>query len=312
MTPLASVVIPVHDDAAGLRATLEALARQTMPAGAFEVIVVDDHSGDDPAAVAALFPFARVVRNTGAAGSYSARNLGIEQSHGAIIAFTDADCVPDPGWLTAGVRALEANPGAVLAGAIRMPLGPHPTLAAMVDVIHHLDQRRCVETEGYAVTANVMTTREVIEDTGGFDATLRSSGDREFTQRAQRLGHPLVYDSDVSIVHPPRTTARAIVTKSVRVGRGSSALRASLPPTERGRPIYLRRGVVRPRHRPEGLRRLRENGAHPTPLRWKVVGLAQLVLLQFPQVGAAAAADLRLAWRRGLAATRAARARRTV
>ncbi|MBO9531411.1 MAG: glycosyltransferase [Solirubrobacteraceae bacterium] len=291
-SPSVSVIIPAHNDGDGLRATLEALAAVQVPDGGMEVIVADDRSTDDLEPIVAPFPFARRIVNDGGKGSYGARNAGVRASSGAILAFTDADCEPDPGWLTAIVAALTAEPGIVVAGAIRMPLGPSPTLAAMVDVIYHLDQERYIDNFGYAVTANVACTREVFAQAGPFDETLKSGGDREWTTRAQQRGAPLRFVPEASIAHPPRSTASALLTKSRRVAQGVSDMRHAQAKADRPRAAYLHPGWLRPRHRPRGLTRVRENGATPGRVRWLLVGAAQLAFVQYPQALYAMRADL--------------------
>ncbi len=101
-----SVVIAARNAASTLGATLDGLAAQDLDEG-FEVIVVDDGSDDRTVAVceAAALPV-RVVRESGV-GPGPARNSGVAVAAAPLIAFTDADCVPAPGWLRAGVDALE-------------------------------------------------------------------------------------------------------------------------------------------------------------------------------------------------------------
>src|SRR4051794_10649408 len=73
--------------------------------GEFEVVVVDDGSRD-ATAIAAREAGARVVSNASALGPADARNAGVAATDAPLIAFTDADCVPAPGWLRAGVAAV--------------------------------------------------------------------------------------------------------------------------------------------------------------------------------------------------------------
>ncbi|PZR66075.1 MAG: glycosyl transferase family 2, partial [Solirubrobacterales bacterium] len=101
--PAISVVIPARDAAETLPRALEAVARQE-GAPAYEVIVVDDGSRDETAAIAHDLG-ARVISADGG-GPASARNAGVAEARGGLLAFTDADCVPTPGWLAAGAEAL--------------------------------------------------------------------------------------------------------------------------------------------------------------------------------------------------------------
>ena len=114
--PLVSVVIPVWNSPDLIGKCLTALAQQTYPRDRFEVLVVDNGSTDATANVARSYPFVAVLSEP-VAGSYRARNRGLRSARGEYVAFTDADCIPDPDWLTAAVRAARLYPQAgVLAG----------------------------------------------------------------------------------------------------------------------------------------------------------------------------------------------------
>lgn len=100
--PLATVVVAARNSAATLGACLDALQRQDYAPA--ELVVVDDGSEDETAAIARAAGV-RVVRSP-PVGASAARNLGIDVALGDVIAFTDADCVADRGWLTALVDRL--------------------------------------------------------------------------------------------------------------------------------------------------------------------------------------------------------------
>jgi glycosyltransferase involved in cell wall biosynthesis len=108
-----SVVIPARNAAPTLGGVLQALRAQPAPD---EVIVVDDASTDDTAAVAERLG-ASVVRLEPARSAGGARNRGWEEASGDIVVFLDADAVPAEGW-GAGVRRAAAEfPHAVVACA---------------------------------------------------------------------------------------------------------------------------------------------------------------------------------------------------
>jgi glycosyltransferase involved in cell wall biosynthesis len=301
--PLASVVIPVRNDAQGIVDTLRALGEQTLPRERFEVLVVDDASDDGTAEAVVAHEDVRLLRQDHPTGSYGARNRGMGEAGARIIAFTDAGCLPAPDWIERGIARLEAGNG-VIGGHIAMPLGPAPTLAAMVDVIHHLDQQRYVEEYGSAVTANLVTERSVFDRVGPFHEGLRSSGDVEWTTRAVRAGIPLVYAPEVVVTHHPRTRARQLLRKSSRVAQGGSALRALGLDEPGPTRLYLSPSVLVPRHRDRGRARLAENGARPGAVKWTMLAVAQLMLVQIPQALAALATDVRGALKRRGASVR--------
>lgn len=100
MNPDISVVIATHNQRARLRLVLCGLACQHFPQERFEVIVVDDGCTDGTdAMLAAEYPAVRVVRMRPNVGRCRARNAGVEQAQGALVAFLDGDALPHPAWL---------------------------------------------------------------------------------------------------------------------------------------------------------------------------------------------------------------------
>lgn len=101
-----SIIIPVYNEAAQLAACLTAIARQTVKP--FEVIVVDNNSTDDSAAIAARFPFVRVMTER-RQGVVHARTTGFDAACGDIIARIDADSLLPTEWL-ATVQQIMSEP----------------------------------------------------------------------------------------------------------------------------------------------------------------------------------------------------------
>jgi glycosyltransferase involved in cell wall biosynthesis len=290
--PLISVVIAVRNDAEGLDRTLAALEQQTLPANRFEVIVVDDASTDETPAITAARTGVKLIQLSAQSGSYVARNRGLAQARGSVIAITDAECRPDPHWLERGLSHLAADESAVIGGHITMPLTGRRTLAAMVDVVNHLDQQRYVE-DGCAVTANLFASAATFRAVGGFEERLLSSGDVEWTRRAAGAGHRLIYAPDTIVEHPPRSSARALLRKARRTSEGMRmANRQRLLDTKR--PYFDARCLI-PSHRSRWRVRLNEHGVRPRRLGWVAIGIGQVALVQLPHVLYALAADLR-AW----------------
>jgi len=119
--PTVSVVIPVRDDAGHLRACLQALMGQTVPAD--EIVVVDNGSRDDGAEVARAAG-ARVVREP-VVGIPAAAATGYDAARHEVIARLDADCVPPADWIERLGDVLAARPDvAAVTGAARFLDGP--------------------------------------------------------------------------------------------------------------------------------------------------------------------------------------------
>jgi GT2 family glycosyltransferase len=168
--PDVSVVISCKNRAAMLWDCFLGLGAQTMPRDRFEVVLMDNVSHDDLAAVAE-----RARRELGLAvsctrmetdrGPAPARNRGIEIARAPLIAFTDSDCRPEPGWLAAGVAPF-ADPAVAL---VTGPVLPKP--GQPVTVTSKLTFQVFAEHPTFP-TANAFYRRDVFRAFGGFDLAL--------------------------------------------------------------------------------------------------------------------------------------------
>lgn len=96
----------------------------------------------------------------------------------------------------------------------------HPTLAERFDSAYYLDQRRYVETCGFAATANLFVRRDLFERVGLFDARLRSGGDKDWCLRAAQCGVSVIYAPDACVWHPARATWGEVWRKAWRIEQG--------------------------------------------------------------------------------------------
>ncbi|WP_432490925.1 glycosyltransferase [Kineococcus gypseus] len=219
--PSVTVVVPVHGDRGLLVRTARALAAQDYP-GSVDVVLADN--GDNGSLQESLdaLPSVRLVREE-RPGSYAARNAAVAHAAGEVLAFTDADCLPDPGWLREAVRALrECDRAAFVGGAVHLfSADPaHPTLAELWDSLNFLQQEAYVTTGGWAATANMVTLRSTFERVGPFDERLKSGGDREWGERAVRQGVRALYCAAAVVRHPARRRMAELHAKARRVTRG--------------------------------------------------------------------------------------------
>lgn len=218
------MIVPVFNQDGALSSTLEALAGQTVGPHEREIVVVDNGSTDETADVLAasreVVPGLRTAVEDSVRGSYAARNRGIDVAEGALLAFTDADCLPHPSWLERGLAAAQTGSDLV-AGRIELTFrGDRPNVWEYVDAGGFLDQRLHVEEHGFGVTANLFVRREVFRSVGVFRATLKSGGDYEFCHRATAGGASITYAEDAVVSHPARAEAAEVFAKTKRVAIG--------------------------------------------------------------------------------------------
>jgi len=224
--PLVSVIVPVLDSEGELADCLGALSRQDADF-AYEVIVVDNGSARPPVDLVRAHPPARLIEEP-KRGSHGARQTGVEASRGRFLAFTDADCRPDPGWLRKGAARLERDERCgIVGGAIELTVGDErrPTMAERYELATAFRQQEYIERWSFAVTANLLIRREVLDEAGGFDRSLASGGDLDLGRRVAEAGYEAAYEPEAVVFHPARATLAEIRKKTRRVIGGLHQMR---------------------------------------------------------------------------------------
>ena len=199
--PAISVVVPTNGRPALLRRSVCALIEQAYPPDRVEVVVVEDGGpGEAERVVADLrarHPGARLrYLAVEQGGPGAARNAGLREATGEVIAFTDDDTIPDRHWLLEGARALDAGADAV-SGRTVVPLSDQPTDAEA--------NVRGLERATFA-TCNAFVRRCWLERVGGFDPRFRRAyrEDSDLEFRLLDAGARVVRANDAVVVHPPR------------------------------------------------------------------------------------------------------------
>lgn len=195
--PAISVVVPTRNRRHLLRDTLDGLRAQDLPAGDYEIIVVDNASDDGTTDLLAAtaeqartaFTGARLHRDCGPA---VARNVGITLARGRVVAFTDSDCVPAPGWLRGCLRALDGGAGIAQGQTLAHPGQRQPLFN------HFIETRRL---DGSFSTSNVCYRREALLAAGGFDPACRYWEDVDLGWRVRRLGWEVRFEPAALVHH---------------------------------------------------------------------------------------------------------------
>lgn len=240
-----SVIVPVYNDPQGVYACLDALSRQCHPHSEVEVIVVDNRS-DPPLRIDRTYPFRLRVLICDKPGSYAARNVGATAATGDILAFTDADCMPDEMWLRCGVEKLKHGGGDhVVGGDVVISCPEDRGAVGLYQWIAGFQQQQNIERSGFCATANLFCTRAQFNVVGKFDERLLSGGDRDWSWRAQSKGYRIVYAKDSVVRTPPRNSLSAAIRQARRVAAGRLHLRQNglVPP--RSSALSPHRGSLR-------------------------------------------------------------------
>lgn len=203
--PEVAVVVATYRRSALLPRLVAALEGQ-QDAPPFEVVLVDDASPDDTAAVltrladSAGVPL-RVLRQPSNGGPAAARNTGWRSTNAPLVAFTDDDCVPQPGWLAGLFRAIGSAD--IAQGRTR----PDPAQAAARGPFSRtLD---VPAMDGFFQTCNIAYRREWLDRLGGFDEEFRHpmGEDTDLAWRAREEGARAVFVPDALVDHDVRPSS---------------------------------------------------------------------------------------------------------
>jgi glycosyltransferase involved in cell wall biosynthesis len=197
-----SVVIPHLNQPAMLARCLASLAAGTRQPD--EILVVDNGSADLPQAVCDAHPGVRLLAEA-TPGPGPARNRGVAHATGEVLAFIDADCLADPGWLAAAEAALADPAIGILGGDVRIAL-VDPARLTMLEAYESIYAYRMeiyIARHGFTGTGNLVVRRPVLDAVGPF-AGLSVAEDRDWGQRATGAGHVIRYVPGMKVYHPAR------------------------------------------------------------------------------------------------------------
>jgi glucosyl-dolichyl phosphate glucuronosyltransferase len=237
-----SAIVPTRDRPERLIAGLQSLSRVQAPARGWEVIVVDDGSEPElerlvPAGLD--LPPVRFVRQP-PGGLNKARNRGVAEAQGSLIAFLDDDTIVDRGWARALVDAF-ADPACDAVGG-RVTLRFEGVAPSWLTARHRSylaeydlgEEARWIDGEPVPVGANCAVRRSAFEAGGGFlsgldriGSSLVSNGDTEFFRRLQREGGRIRYEPGAHVEHcvpPDRLTLEFFQRRAHAQGRSDALL----------------------------------------------------------------------------------------
>lgn len=232
--PRISVVVPCRGHADVLGRCLEGIARQRI-VEPFEVVVVD--SEPDPAVEREAGRWSEVViaRATAPLGAGPARNLGVATARGEILAFTDADCVPEEGWLAAAVAALDGAGRPVVVGGSVLDLHPLHPIAVSDNLLQFADfgPRRPAGRATYFPGANVAVRRSAFDEIGGFPESFAGAGEDTLLCDAALARWPdgLAFAPAMRVRHEGRLRLAEYLDHQRRFGLCRGALGLRLAPS---------------------------------------------------------------------------------
>jgi glycosyltransferase involved in cell wall biosynthesis len=196
--PFVSVVVPYRNAKAFLPNLIESLLNQNYPKDKYEAILIDDASTDrsfdmitDTIKDSQEMNQIKILRCNESGGPATARNMGIRNSKGEIIAFTDADAIPNKDWLTELVKGFKDDSIGGVAGKV------------VTDFQRLLYPLRVTPISEF-VTCNIAYKRKVLTQSGLFDERFKCPfrEDSDLAYRILDLGYKITHQESAVVFHP--------------------------------------------------------------------------------------------------------------
>jgi cellulose synthase/poly-beta-1,6-N-acetylglucosamine synthase-like glycosyltransferase len=225
-----SIIVPVRNGESTIEPLLESFQRLNYDKSKIEVIVVDGDSKDGTREVVKKYPVKLIIERKD--GLNAARNAGIRNSNGEIIAFTDCDCIVSSGWIRKIVENFKDPQVSCVGGSAKgrdndfvsqyadnslVPLMPFFKKREELDMIrpflHH------------PAGCNMAFRRKALKEVGYFDEGIQYGfDDVEFIERVCKAGYKMVLDPDILVWHKHRSTLKEFLKQNFNYGRGSGVL----------------------------------------------------------------------------------------
>jgi GT2 family glycosyltransferase len=225
--PRVSVVVCTHNGASTIRDCCEGLFRLEYPN--FEVLVVDDGSSDRTADIASEYGFRVIRKNHG--GLSDARNTGLKEATGEIVAYIDDDAYPDPDWLTYVVATFMNTQHVGVGGPNLAPSDDGPLADCVANSPGNPTHVLLTDEEAEHIPGcNMAFRKAALEEIGGFDPQFWTAGDDvDVCWRLREGGYSLGFNPAAVVWHHRRDSVRSYWRQQVLYGKAEGMLEKKWP-----------------------------------------------------------------------------------
>jgi glycosyltransferase involved in cell wall biosynthesis len=203
-----SIIVPVYNGENTIRPCLDSLLDQEI-SQSHEILCVDNDSTDKTLQMLNEYDGKIKILHERKRGPAAARNCGLQNVSGEIIAFTDADCTVAKNWLANLIRSLE-DPRVGIAGGKILSVQPCNHIEKFGEDIH--DHSKAIESgrPPYAITMNWASRFSVLKEASFFDENLLRCEDVDLAYRIYQKGYHLNFDPEAIVYHRNESSYRGL------------------------------------------------------------------------------------------------------
>lgn len=244
--PSVAVIVPVYNDRDAVEDCLDRLLAQTYPRASHEIVVVDNSSTDGTRS--AVTPYledhghVRLLVEPERWSIGAARNCGVRNTDGAVLAFLAVDVGVDPTWLADCVAELRRIDADYMTCAVALEAPDEPSIADRYHLAREADGNDPLDARSFLPASGLLVRRAVFDTVGLFDGRLDATCDREFADRVDASGRDRHLASETTVTRPTTSSISACLEREIAVGHDRYRLRR-LYPERYGSPLL---GLVTP------------------------------------------------------------------
>jgi cellulose synthase/poly-beta-1,6-N-acetylglucosamine synthase-like glycosyltransferase len=225
--PFISVVVGIRNEERYIEECIESLLRLDYPQDSYEIIIVDGMSTDKTRDLVKRYPVRLLLnkrKNVGAA-----RNLGVENARGNLVAFTDGDCKVDSQWLKILVREMQdASADVMCVGGPNLIFDTDPVFGRVVGYAQETflgsggsAQSKNSTKKQYVSSipnCNAMYRKNSIQEVGYFDERFLIGQDGDLNYRIGKKGYKFLYIPEAQVLHHRRGTFKSFSVRMFKYG----------------------------------------------------------------------------------------------
>jgi len=224
--PFVSVIIPAHNEETEISDAIEALLRQNYPKNKIEIIIVDDNSTDRTREVVSKYPV-KLFLHAENRGAGAARNTGIKNARGDIVAFTDAHNIANENWLTNLLKHYDDQDLGGVGGADYVVFDTTNWKRRIILECMSLyaGSKKMATTSG----SNQSFRKSILEKIGGYDENLLKSQEAEINWRVEKAGYKIEFEPNAKVYLKSRDTFKGFIKQGFFYGWGASHIVSKHP-----------------------------------------------------------------------------------
>jgi len=225
--PFISVVVGIRNEERFIEECIESLLRLDYPQDSYEIIIIDGMSTDKTRDLVQKYPVRLLLNER--KNVAAARNLGVKNARGDLVAFTDGDCKVYSQWLKILVLEMQnATDDVVCVGGPNLIFDTDPIFGRIVGYAQETflgsggSAQSKNSTKKHYVSSlpncNAMYKKSAIQEVGCFDERFLIGQDGDLNYRIGKRGHKFLYIPEAQVLHHRRGTFKSFSVRMFKYG----------------------------------------------------------------------------------------------